>query len=83
MVITYVLERDLSKIRRQVYGILDYVGDLGGLAGAIFSIFSTLVLLFQWKTTINYTGNHLYLIREGEEKEDYKSNQDQKAKKED
>ena len=52
--------------------MLDYIGDIGGLAGAVFSIFSTLVLLLQWKTTINYTGNHLYLIREGEEKEDYK-----------
>ena len=46
VVLTYELERDLSKIRRQVYGILDYVGDIGGLAGAVFSIFSTLVLLF-------------------------------------
>ena len=62
----------MSKIRRSVYSILDYIGDIGGLAGAVFSIFSTLVLLLQWKTTINYTGNHLYLIKEGEEKEDYK-----------
>ena len=63
---------DTKHYNRSVYSILDYIGDIGGLAGAVFSIFSTLVLLLQWKTTINYTGNHLYLIREGEEKEDYK-----------
>jgi hypothetical protein len=44
--ITYELSRDLSIIRRQVYGILDFLGDVGGLAGALRGIFTVMVIVF-------------------------------------
>jgi hypothetical protein len=35
LAITYELNRNLTTVRRKVYGILDFLGDLGGLAGAL------------------------------------------------
>ena len=72
--ITYELDRDLLVIRRKVYGILDFLGDIGGLAGALKALFAALVIVFQYKATVNYVGNFLYLIKDGDEKEDPKVN---------
>ena len=44
--ITYELSRDLDKVNRKVYSILDYLGDIGGLAGALVSLFSAAVMIF-------------------------------------
>lgn len=46
LAITYELDRDLFVIRRKVYGLLDFMGDLGGLAGALRGLFSVVVLIF-------------------------------------
>ena len=65
--ITYELDRDLRIIRRKVYGLLDFLGDLGGLAGALRGIFTVAIILFQYKATISYISNHTYLIKDGDE----------------
>lgn len=68
LAITYELNRDLSIIRRKVYGILDFLGDIGGLAGALRALFATLVIFFQYKVVLNYVSNHTFLIRDGDER---------------
>ena len=67
LAITYELNRDLQIIRRKVYGILDFLGDLGGLAGALRGLFAVVVLIFQYKVVLNYVSNHTFLIRDGDE----------------
>ena len=67
LAITYELNRDLQIIRRKVYGILDFLGDLGGLAGALRGLFTVVVLIFQYKVVLNYVSNHTFLIRDGDE----------------
>ena len=68
LAITYELSRDLNIIRRKVYGLLDFLGDLGGLAGALRGLFTVVVLLFQYKVVLNYVSNHTFLIQDGDEK---------------
>ena len=65
--INYEFNRDLSLIRRKVYGILDFLSDMGGLSGALKSLFALVILIFQWKAAINYVSNHTYYIRDGAE----------------
>ena len=52
--VTYELNRDLRVIRRKVYGIGDYLADLGGLYGALTGLFATLIIIFQYKAYISY-----------------------------
>ena len=68
LAITYELSRDLNVIRRQVYGILDFLGDIGGLTGALRGLFAVVVLIFQYKVSLNYVSNHTFLIRDGDER---------------
>ena len=67
LAITYELDRDLTVIRRQVFGILDFLGAIGGLAGALHGLFGILIIVFQYKAAIAYVGNHTYQIKEGED----------------
>ena len=67
LAITYELNRDLQIIRRKVYGLLDFLGDLGGLAGALRGLFTVIVIIFQYKVVLNYVSNHTFLIRDGDE----------------
>jgi len=68
MAITYELNRDLTIIRRQVFTFLDWLGAIGGLAGALKALFGLLIIVFQYKASIAYVGNHTYQIKEGEDK---------------
>lgn len=68
LAITYELSRDLNIIRRKVYGLLDFLGDIGGLAGALRALFAGIVIIFQYKVVLNYVSNHTFLIRDGDEK---------------
>ena len=69
LAVTYELSRDLRIIRRSVYSILDLLGDIGGLAGALRALFSFAVIIFQYKAVISYISQHTYLIRDGDEKD--------------
>ena len=44
--VSYEYKRDLKIIRRKVYGFLDFLGDIGGLAGALTSFFYACTKLF-------------------------------------
>ena len=68
LAITYELDRDSKTIQRKVYGLLDWLGDIGGLAGALMALFTALIIIFQHKGAINYVSNHTYKIRDGEER---------------
>lgn len=63
LAITYELNRDLRIIRRHVYSILDYLGDLGGLSSSLFALFAVCIIVFQYKAAINYVSSRLYLVR--------------------
>ena len=45
MAITYEFVRDLKVIKRDVYGFLDLMGDLGGLAGALRASFAAAIII--------------------------------------
>ena len=68
LAITYELSPDFFMIRRQVYTLLDYMGDIGGLAGALHGLFTVTIIVFQYKATISYVSNHTYLVENEEEK---------------
>ena len=65
--ITYELSRDLRIVRRKVYGILDFLGDIGGLAGALRALFAALIIIFQYKAAVHYAANRLYLADKKEQ----------------
>ena len=67
LAITYEFKRDLQVIRRKVYGFLDWMGDIGGLAGALHATFTAAIIVFQYKAVISYVSNHVFLIRDGDE----------------
>ena len=69
MAISYELDRDLNMIRRKVYGFLDLLAAIGGLAGSLFSLFSATLLILQYRAVISYVSNRLFLIKDGDEKE--------------
>jgi len=69
MAITFELNRDLKIIRRKVYGILDCLGDIGGLAGALKALFTAAIAIFQYKAAIGYVSNHTILMEEGQDRE--------------
>ena len=67
MAITYEFSRDLTVTRRKVYGFLDFMGDLGGLAGALHASLSAAIIILQYRAAMSYVSNHLYLIKDGDE----------------
>ena len=52
---------DLLILKRKVYGLLDLLGDIGGLASSLKSAFFALITVFQYKAAMSYVGNHTYL----------------------
>ena len=44
--VTYEFSPDLLQLKRKVYSIMDWLGDIGGLKVSLFVIFSTIVLIF-------------------------------------
>ena len=47
--------------------MLDWLGAIGGLAGALKALFAAAIIVFQFKASINYVGNHTYKVRKGED----------------
>ena len=56
--ITFELSLSEMQYRRHVYSIIDCIGDIGGLYGALFPICSILVVILQFK------GEYLFLMSE-------------------
>ena len=73
LALSFELSYDLLVIQRQVYSLLDLLGDLGGLASSLYTLFFVSIVVMQFKAAVSYVSNHTYLIRDGDEKP--KSNQ--------
>lgn len=74
LAITYELSSDLRVVKRQVYGLLDLLGDLGGLASSLYSLFFALITVFQYKAAVSYVTNHTFLVRKKASELTQKSN---------
>ena len=46
LAISYEMSENLWTIQRRVYGILDLLGDVGGLAGSLYTLFFALIIVF-------------------------------------
>ena len=66
--ITFELDRDLRVVKRNVYIFMDWLGDIGGLAGSLYALFGALVIIFQYKIVYSFIGQNTFLIRDGEER---------------
>ena len=44
------------------------LGDLGGLASSLYTLFFVLIVVMQFKAAVSYVSNHTFLIRDGDEK---------------
>ena len=67
MAVTYEFSRDLTVTRRKVYGFLDFMGDLGGLASSLHASLSLTIIILQYRAAMSYVSNHTYLIQDGDE----------------
>ena len=47
--IRYEMNHNLNQVERNVYGILDFMGDLGGFVEAIFFLSAVLLFLVQFQ----------------------------------
>ena len=56
--ITYELSSTNIKYYRQVYSFLDWLGNIGGLYGAVSTIFGSIVFIFQ------FSGTNMFLMAE-------------------
>ena len=56
--VTFELDQDYTVTDRQVYSVLDWLGDIGGLVEALFFIGGTFLVLF------NYTQFDVLMVRE-------------------
>lgn len=61
MQVTYEFDLTLYKIDRDVYSVLDWVGDVGGLNEGLFIFFKVILSLFQYRALEHFLIEHLYL----------------------
>ena len=68
-------ERDLDKvnIERTAYGILDMLGDVGGVTEAFFAIGTFIISIVQYQVFDNYLVSHLYKEQKPVTKQDLKT----------
>ena len=69
LALTFELSPDLLVIKRQVYGVLDLLGDLGGLASSLNTTFQGLIIVFQYKAAVSYVSNRTFLVKADENKD--------------
>ena len=61
--VTFEFDLDLTVIDRQVYSILDFLGDIGGLGEALFFLGGALLVLLQYGQFDAMMVRHLYRVR--------------------
>lgn len=61
--VTFEFDLTLYKVDRDVYSILDWVGDIGGLNEGLFFFFGLLLAIFQYNAMEQFLVEHLYLKR--------------------
>ena len=60
IVVSYEFNRNLTTVRRKVYSILEFLGDIGGLAGSLVAFFGAAIIVFQYKIAVNYMAKYTY-----------------------
>ena len=68
--VSYEMSTDRTTVKRKIYGFLDYIGSLGGLAGALSSACRFVILLLQFRALHQYLTPHLFAISTEVRKED-------------
>ena len=51
--ITYEMSLTRQEYNRTVYGLLDFLGDIGGLFNAIYAVFGAIVAIFSYHGAFN------------------------------
>ena len=74
------LSLDEKKTSRSVYSLLDFLGDIGGLFGALNAIFGGIVITLQFNGLLQYITPNMYKVKQkktAEEKFKNKKNKKQ------
>ncbi len=66
--ITYEISLDRRDYFRRVYGVLDFLADVGGLFGAISPLCFIIVLCFQYRSSYQFVMADLFVDREARAK---------------
>ena len=61
--ITFEMSLDVIEYEREVYTFLMMMSDIGGLAGALFTLLSLLMALWNFNAFDNYMVSKLYRVR--------------------
>ena len=61
--VTFELNRDLRVVKRKVYMIMDWLGDIGGLSGSLYAMVGVFVAIFQYKVVYNYIATNTYRVK--------------------
>ena len=64
MQLTYEFDLTLYRIDRNVYSILDWIGDVGGLNEGLYVILSLFLSLLNYNTFKHFMIEHLYIKKE-------------------
>ena len=59
---------DRKRIQRNVFSLLDWIGEVGGLLEALFVLFSVLITIYNYKAFENYMVQNLYSKRKADVK---------------
>ena len=60
--VTYSVNLDKILINRQVYNVLDMLGDIGGLQYALIIILTFFVMLFNFNDTENFLVSEMFQV---------------------
>ena len=61
--ISFEMSLDRKRIQRNVFSLLDWIGEVGGLLEALFVFFSVLITIYNYKAFENYMVQNLYSKR--------------------
>ena len=60
----YEVNLDLRRLRRSVYSLLDWIGDVGGLFEAMSVVFGLIVAVYQYKVLEQFLVRNLFMWKE-------------------
>ena len=80
MQVTFELDQNFVVTDRQVYSVLDWLGDIGGLVESLFFIGGIVLMVFNYTYFDYLINSHLFKVRskDGGNKKKPLSNSDQK-----
>ena len=64
MEIVFEINLNLKRLRRSVYSVLDWIGDIGGLFEALSIIFGMLIGMYHYKTFEQYMAKKLFMWKQ-------------------